>query len=107
MIFCQANTIRYHEVKKGQIKSFGFGWCDICFLGQSFVKDAKNTLEHFLNDPNRTEFENWKNAEILENSVKSGIFGHSKRQKSAVFQDTNLRVCTHIHRQVSFHIYSF
>ena len=40
----------------------------------------------------------WKyeNSEILVNSVKSGIFRHSKWQDWAVFQDVNLKFCTHI-----------
>ena len=47
------------------------------FYGQIFVKNAKMTLEHFLDGPNRTKCENWKkNAEILENRAKSGPWGH-------------------------------
>ena len=44
--------------------------------------------------------------EILVNSVKSGLFGHSKRQNSAVFQESDLKLSTHIHRQVFLYIYS-
>ena len=42
-------------------------------LGQSFVKNTKIALEHFLNGPNWTKFENRNNAQILVNSVKSGL----------------------------------
>ena len=56
------------------------------FLGQIFVNNAKMALEHFVNGPNWTNFEYRKNAEIVVNSVKSGLFGHSKRQNSAVFK---------------------
>ena len=65
------------------------------------------TLEHFYG-PIWTKFEKKrKNAGIFVNSVK-GIFKHSKRQISAIFvQDRGLKLCTHIHRETFFHIYSF
>ena len=62
------------------------------------------TTEHFFNGPNRTTFEHRKIAKILVNNVKSGLFGHSKRENSAVFQDINLKFYTHIRRQVFLHI---
>ena len=48
------------------------------FLGQVFVKKAKNDPGYFLKSPNRAKFENGENAEILVNRAKSGLFGHSK-----------------------------
>ena len=39
-----------------------------------FVKDAKIALEHYLNGPNRTKFDNRENIEIPGNSVRSGVF---------------------------------
>ena len=39
------------------------------------------TLEHFLNGPKRTKFENRENAEIPVNSVKSGLFWAVKTAK--------------------------
>ena len=89
--------------QKGQILKFGFGWCDTC---SDFYQECKITIEHFLNGRNRTKFENRENAEILVINVMSGLFGHSKRQNSAVFQDINVKYCTHINRQVLVHIYS-
>ena len=68
------------------------------FMGQIFFKNTKITLEHFLNGPNRTTNENRKNAEILVNSVNSGLLGKSKRQNSAGFQESDLKFGTHIHR---------
>ena len=66
-------------------------------------------LEHFLNSQNRTKFENLENDEILINRKcdKSGVLGYSKQQNSAVSQDTNLKLYTHIHLQVFFYIYPF
>ena len=76
------------------------------FLGQFFVKNAKITLEHFLNGPNRTNSESRKNAEITGNSVKNGRFQPSKHQNLGIFQDIYLKFCTHIHLAWLFHIYS-
>ena len=75
------------------------------FLVRFSATTQKTTPEHFLNGPNRTKIENRKNAEILVNSVKSGRFGHSERQNSAVFKDSDLNVCTHILQQVFFYTY--
>ena len=76
------------------------------YVGQIFVKKAKN-------DP-RTLFEQSKQEEIwkLEKCPnpseyrKRGLFGHSKRQNSAVFQDRDLKFCTFIYLQAFFYIYS-
>ena len=38
----------------------------------------KMTLELYLKGENKKKLEQWKNAEILVNSVQSGLFGHSK-----------------------------
>ena len=51
----QINVIKGQKVRKGQTQNFEFGWCDTMFLGNIFVKNAKMTLEHFLNGPNRTK----------------------------------------------------
>ena len=55
------------------------------FLVQFFVNNAKMTLEHFLNVPNQTNFENRENTEIAGNSVKTGRFLSSKPQNWAIF----------------------
>ena len=70
------------------------------FLGQIFVKNAKNDPRTLFNGPNRTKNQNRKNIEFLINSVKSGRFGHSEGQNSAVFKDSDLKVCTGILQQV-------
>ena len=46
------------------------------FMGQIFVKNAKNDHRTLFNGPNRTKIENRKNVEIILNSVKSGRYGH-------------------------------
>ena len=52
----------------------------------------------FFESPNPTEFESRENAEILVNSIESGLFGHSNMLNSAVFQDGDLKFFTHIHQ---------
>ena len=76
------------------------------FLGQFFVKNAKMTLEHFLNGLNRTNFENRKNAEFARNGMKNDRFRPSKRRNSGIFQDIYLKFCTRINLTGLFHIYS-
>ena len=76
------------------------------YLCQIFVKNAKMTLELYLNGQNRKKFENWENAEILVITVKVAFFGHSKRQNSAVFQDRDLKFCAFIYLQAFFYTYS-
>ena len=49
------------------------------FFGQILVKSAKNEPRTFFNGSNRIEIENRKNAKILVNGVKSGLFGQTKR----------------------------
>ena len=66
----------------------------------------KLTLEHFLNDPNWTNFENFENTEIARNSMKNGLFQHSKHQNSGIFQDIYLKFCTHIYLTGFFDMYS-
>ena len=62
--------------------------------------------KHFLNGRNRTKFENSKNVEIPGNSVKNGHFRPSKCHKLVIFQDIDLKFCTHIHLIGFSHIYS-
>ena len=71
-----------------------------------FRQERKNVARTLFEGPNRTKNGDRKNAEIFAHSVKSGLFWHSKRQNSAVFQDSNLKFCTHIHHQVFLYIHS-
>ena len=69
-------------------------------MGQIFVKNAKNGPRILFEQPKSDKNSKSENAEILVNNVKSGLFGHSERQNSAVFQESDLKFCTPIHRQV-------
>ena len=101
MTLWQFKVIQHHEVKEVKFKILSLGELYM-FLVRFSATTQKTTPEHFLNGPNRTKIENRKNAEILVNSVKSGRFGHSERQNSAVFKDSDLNVCTHILQQVFY-----
>ena len=77
------------------------------FLGQFFVKNAKKmTLEHFSNDPNRENFENRIENRNRRKQRENGLFRPSKHQNSVIFQDTYLKLCTHIHLTGFFYKYS-
>ena len=45
------------------------------YLGQIFCQDRKNGPRTYLNGRNRKKFENWKNAEILMNTLKEAFLG--------------------------------
>ena len=90
------------RIKKGQLQNFEFDWYAWhLFLCSIFIKNAKMTLELLLNTQIRQKLKIGKMPKSTVNSVKSGIFGPSKRQNSAVFQYSDLKYCTHIHEQVS------
>ena len=72
-----------------------------------FHQERKNVARTLFEGPNRTKNGNRKNAEIFAHSVKSGLFWHSKRQNSAVFRDSNLKFCTHIHHQEFLYLHIF
>ena len=40
----QAKVIQDHEIKKGETKSFGFGWCDIFFITVFFSEECQKRL---------------------------------------------------------------
>ena len=72
-------------------------------LGQFIVRTRKIALEHFLNCPNRTNFETRKNAEIAGHSVKYSRFRPSKRQSSGIYQNIYLTFCARINLTGFFH----
>ena len=76
------------------------------FLGQFFVKDAKNDPRTHFERPKSGNFEKRKNAEIAGNRVKKGHFRPFKRQNSDVFQDIYFKFCTRIHLTGLFQICS-
>ena len=74
-------------------------------FGSDFRQERKNDPKTLSERP---KSDKWKseNAKILVNGAKSGFFGHPKQQHLAVFQDSDLKFCTHIHRQVFLYIYT-
>ena len=94
---CEVKVIQGHEVKKVKLKVLGSSSV-IHVFRSDFRQEQKKVPEYFYSGPNRTKFEKRTNADILVNSVKSGLFGRSKRQNSALFQDINLKLCPHVYR---------
>ena len=82
----QGHSVRSRGQEKVKLKILGLGGV-IMFLGSVFRQGReKMTPDHFLNGPNRTNFESRKNAEIAGNSVKNGLFRPSKHKNSVIFQ---------------------
>ena len=78
------------------------------FLGQFFVKNTKMTLEYFLNYPNRTNFNNRKNAKMAGNSVKKWPFSRFKTRKLGHFSGYMLEILyTYTPDRDILHIFRF
>ena len=82
VIISRSRSFKVSRSRKGQTEIFGLGSV-IHVLGHCcFVKNARIAIEHFLNGPCRTKFENQENTEIARNRVKSGLFRSSKHHIS-------------------------
>ena len=67
------------------------------FLGQIFAKNAKNDPKHFLKRQNRSRKKIGEITVKSRNDVKSVCFLHVLCHTSAIFEDIDLKCCTHIH----------
>ena len=95
-----------HEVKEWSNWKFWVSTAWYMFLGSGFSSGTrKMTVKHFLNGPNRTNFENRENTEIARDSVKNSLLSTFKTPKLGHFQDIYLKFCTHMHLTGFFHIY--
>ena len=101
-----SRSFKVRRSRKGQTDNFGFVRRDTCFWVSFSSTTPKMTLEHFLNGPNRTKFENRKNADIAETNVKMTVFDLQNAKFRAFFQLIYLTFCTRIHKTGPCHIYS-
>ena len=62
------------------------------------------TLKHFLKRQNRSKNKSRKITEKSRNDVKSACFGHVLCYISAIFEDIDLKLCTHIHETLRSNI---
>ena len=99
MSIFKVKVIQGHEVKERSNWKVWVMAAWYMFLGQFFVKNTKMTLEYFLNYPNRTNFNNRKNAKN----------GGKQREKMAFFevQNTKTRPFFRIYAWNSVHIYTW
>ena len=75
----KVNVIQGHEVNERSNRKFWVWAACYMLLGHFFSsRTRKMTLEHFLNDPSQTNFENRENAEMARNSLENGLFPPSK-----------------------------
>ena len=107
VVLCQIKAIQGHEVKKVIFKISSLSGV-IHVFGYDFRHERKKRpLNTFWTSQIWQKLKIRKKAEILVNSVKSDLLGHSKRQNSAVFKDSNFKVCTRAYFSVSFLIHMF
>ena len=88
--YSRTRSFKVMRSRKDQTENFVFGRRGSCFRVNFSSRTRKMTLEHFLNGPNRTSFENQKNAEIAGNIVKNGRFRPSKRQNPGILKISTL-----------------
>ena len=74
------------------------------FLGRIFTKNAKNDSKHFLKRQNRSKNKIRKITVKSRNDVKSACFLHVSCYISAIFEDIDLKFCTHIHETLPSNI---
>ena len=79
-------------------------WC--MFLDHFSPKTLKMTLEHFLNGPNRTKFENSENTEIAGTASKMAVSTFKIGTKTRSFSRYHLNFCTHKQLIEFFQIHS-
>ena len=90
----QVKVISGHQVKRGQTKNRDLEQ-RYMFLGQIFAKNVKN--DHItLFEASKSVKKNRKITVKYRNEVKSGCT-YLTRFISAIFQDIDLKFCTHIH----------
>ena len=97
--------------KKGQAKKFRDLELRYMFLGQIFAKNAKKWhflkhLKHFLKHQNRSKNKIRKITVKSRNDVKSACFWHVLCHISAIFEDIDLKFCTHIYQLLPSNILS-
>ena len=73
-------------------------------LGQIFAKNAKNDSKTLFEASNRSKHKIRKITVKSRNDVKSACFFHVLCYISAIFEDIDLKFCTHIHETLSSNI---
>ena len=74
------------------------------FLGPIFAKNVKNDPKHFLKRQNRSKYKIRKIMVKSRNDVKSACFLDVLCHISAIFEDIDLKFCTHIHQPLTSNI---
>ena len=74
------------------------------FLGQIFAKNAKNDPKTLFEGQNQSKTKIRKITVKSRNDVKSACFLHVLCYISAIFEDIDLKFCTHIHETLPSNI---
>ena len=106
MTIIEVKVMSGHQVKKVKQKKIRDLELRHMFLGQIFAKNAKNDPKHFLKHQNRSKNKIRKITVKSRNDVKSACFWHVLCHISAIFEDIDLKFCTHIHQPLPSNISS-
>ena len=104
MTIIQVKVISGHQVKK--VKQIFFSWfrAAIHVLGQILAKNAKNDPKTLFEASKSVKKQSSENHGKVRNDVKNACFWHVLCYISAIFEDIDLKFCTHIHETLPSNI---
>ena len=100
----QVKVISGHHVKKVKQKKIRDLELRYMFLGQFFEKNAENDPKTLLKRQNRSKNKIRKITVKSRNDVKNARFWHVLCYISSIFEDIDLKFCTHIHETLPSNI---
>ena len=103
MTIIQVKVISGHQVKKVKQNNQDLV-LRYMFLGQIFAKNAKNNPKTLLKRQNRSKNKIRKITVKSRNEVKSACFLHVLCHISAIVEDIDMKLCTHIHETLPSNI---
>ena len=106
MTIIEVKVMSGHLVKKVKQKKFSDLELRYMFLGQISQWTRKMTPKLFLKHQNRSKNKIRNITVKSRNDVKSTCFWHVLCHISAIFEDINLKFCTHIHQSLPSNILS-
>ena len=104
MTIIEVKIMSGHQVKKVKQKNRNLE-LRYMFLGQIFAKNAKNDPKKLF-EASKSVKKNRKITVKSRNDVKSACFWHVLCHISAIFEDIDLKFCTHIYQPLTSNILS-
>ena len=84
--YSRSMSFKVMRSRKSQTENFGFGRCDTCFWVRFSWRTRIMTLGHFLNIPNRTNFEIGKKQKSPEIAWQMAVFDLQNAKTQTFFK---------------------